>query len=104
MLQTLSVLATCHTYHSFMALLLLLTWHGHKKLYSISMSMETQLGVCHGAVWHKAAWHGTVGTVITVNTYSTAGPIWHNSRCLVGCRMRKNNVVDKIWRVRYGAV
>ena len=38
----------------------LLTWHGGKKLDSVSMSMETQLGVGHGAVRHEAARHGTV--------------------------------------------
>lgn len=34
---------------------LLLTWHGDKKLDSIPMSMEAQLGVGHGAVGNKAA-------------------------------------------------
>lgn len=57
----------------------LITWHSDKKLDSISVSVETQLGVGHGAVRHKAALNGTVWTVVSVDPYGTAGPMWHKS-------------------------
>ncbi|TNN57647.1 hypothetical protein EYF80_032109 [Liparis tanakae] len=41
-----------------------LTWHRDEELDSVSMSVETQLGVGHGAVRHKAALHGEVRSLI----------------------------------------
>lgn len=78
-----------------------LTWHSDKKLDSISMSVETKLGVGHGAVWHNVAWLGTVGTVIAINSDSSAGPIWHYSCCVVGCGTREKEITkatgDAVW-------
>lgn len=63
-----------------------LTWHGHKKLDSIPMSMETELGVGHGAVRHSVGRHAALRTAVGINTDSCARMMRCSSWCLVGCR------------------
>lgn len=51
-----------------------LTWHRHKELDSISVAMETELSVGHGAVGHEGAGSGAVRTLVSIETDGAAGP------------------------------
>lgn len=67
-----------------------LTWHGHKKLHSIPMSVETELGVGHGAVRHSVGRPAALRAAVGINTDSCARMMRCSSWCLVGCREQAN--------------
>ena len=49
-----------------------LTWHCYKELDCISVAMETELSVGHGAIGYEGAWRGIVHTLFSIETDSTA--------------------------------
>lgn len=63
----------------------LLTWNSCEELDSITVTMERELSVSHGAVWNKRPCCDFVATVVTINTDCTS---WLVTCCLgnlAGC-------------------
>lgn len=63
----------------------LFTWDSCEELDSISVTMETELSVSHGAVWNKCPGCHFVTAVVSVDTNYTS---WLVTCCLgylVGC-------------------
>ncbi len=70
-------------------MLLCLTWNSSEEFNSVSVAVEAELSVCHGAVRYVRARHRTIHSVIAVHSHRATWTTGDRSYSLMSCWGKK---------------